>query len=89
MLQQECEFNNPFVSFSADVSEFEQLYNMCLSNDDDSCNSILSGVMSIKKNYQKLNETYQDIKKLANTYIDSSNTQQTSQLASKLNRYYP
>ena len=78
-------FGNPFAL--SDDSEFEKFFSDIYQNDDRNQENIWSNFISINKDYKRLNEAYQNVKKMANTYIE--NTVEESVLSKKLNRYLP
>ena len=89
MREQEFKFENPFKTAQIDDFDLEQLLFDNISGEREvSYNDLLSNIISINKNYKKLSETYQDVKKMANTYIDNTEKQSVSNLESKLSRYY-
>ena len=83
------EFCNPFKSEYTMNFELENGLFECFGEEQNpESNKVLSEMISINQNYKKLNQAYQDVKKMATTYIDTTNDKQVSKLESKLNRYY-
>ena len=80
----EISFGNPFKALLQSI-DVEQLANDCFADDGQSPNSSWSNLISINRDYKKLSDTYQDVKKMARTYITESGPK--SSLESKLNRY--
>ena len=74
MLEQNLELDNPFSSVFAEKAEVEELFKNNNSTEQNvSYNDLLSSIVSINKDYQKLNEAYEDVKKMANSYIEKEN----------------
>ena len=89
MLKQDFEIENPFSSVFAEKTEIEQLFANDGSKEQKvSYNDLLSNIISINKDYKKLNDAYNDVKKMASSYMDKGdNACSNSTLESKLNRY--
>ena len=74
----ESKFDVEPISFDEDYSEEQkQAYE-----------KLMSGIIGINKDCQKLSEVYKDVVKMASTYFDNVEEQSTSTLEAKLSRYY-
>ena len=86
MAEQEIKIENPFVSVFANNTEVDEFVSdNYFSDTKTSINEILSNAISINKHYEKLSETYSDIKRMEKTYIDSDSCDNTN--ISKLSKY--
>ncbi len=74
----ESQFDVEPISFDEDYSEEQkQAYE-----------KLMSGIIGINRDCQKLSEVYKDVVKMASTYFDNVEEQSTSTLEAKLSRYY-
>ena len=74
----ESKFDVEPISFDEDYSEEQkQAYE-----------KLMSGIIGMNKDCQKLSEVYKDVVKMASTYFDNVEEQSTSTLEAKLSRYY-